>query len=42
VDLLTNEERAWLDAYHAKVVQIVGPQLNGDALSWLKAACAPL
>jgi len=42
VDLLTNEERAWLDAYHAKVVQIVGPQLDGDALRWLKAACAPL
>ena len=42
VDLLTGEERAWLDAYHAKVIEIVGPQLEGDALDWLKAACAPL
>lgn len=42
VDLLTGEERAWLNAYHAKVVEIVGPQLEGDALDWLKAACAPL
>ena len=40
--ILTAEERAWVDAYHAKVVEIVGPQLNGDALPWLKQACAPL
>ena len=42
VDLLTGEERTWLNAYHAKVIEIVGPQLEGDALDWLKAACAPL
>ncbi len=42
VDILTAEERAWIDAYHAKVVEIVGPQLDGDALSWLNQACAPL
>ena len=42
VDLLTAEERQWIDAYHAKVMEIVGPQLEGDALAWLKAACAPL
>ena len=40
--ILTAEERAWVDAYHAKVVEIVGPQLDGDALQWLKQACAPL
>ena len=42
VDLLTAEERQWIDAYHAKVMEIVGPQLEGDAVAWLKAACAPL
>ncbi|QDC38611.1 aminopeptidase P family protein [Sphingobium fuliginis] len=41
-ELLTDEERAWLDAYHARVLEIVGPQLEGGALEWLKAACAPL
>ncbi len=41
-DILTAEERAWVDAYHARVVEIVGPQLDGDALQWLKQACAPL
>ncbi|WP_097092920.1 aminopeptidase P family protein [Novosphingobium sp. Chol11] len=42
VDILTAEERAWVDAYHANVVGIVGPQLDGDALLWLEQACAPL
>ncbi|PJG48507.1 X-Pro aminopeptidase [Sphingobium sp. LB126] len=42
VELLTSEERAWLDAYHARVVEVVGPQIEGAALDWLKAACAPL
>ncbi|QOT70985.1 MULTISPECIES: aminopeptidase P family protein [Sphingobium] len=41
-ELLTDEERAWLDAYHARVLEIVGPQLEGGALEWLKGACAPL
>jgi len=42
VELLTDDERAWLNAYHAQVVDIVAPQLEGEALEWLKAACAPL
>lgn len=41
-DLLTGDERAWMDAYHARVLEIVGPQLDGEALGWLKVACAPL
>jgi len=40
--LLTPEERAWLDDYHAQVLRIVGPQLDGEAKAWLEAACAPL
>lgn len=41
-DMLSAEERAWIDSYHAQVLDVVGPQLEGDALAWLKAACAPL
>ncbi|MCI4590567.1 aminopeptidase P family protein [Sphingobium sp. BYY-5] len=41
-DLMSGDECAWFDAYHAAVLDLVGPQLEGDALAWLKAACAPL
>ncbi|MGX7924962.1 aminopeptidase P family protein [Tsuneonella sp. HG094] len=40
--LLTDEERAWLDDYHAEVRRILAPQLSGDVLAWLEEACAPL
>jgi Xaa-Pro aminopeptidase len=42
VDLLTPEERAQMDAYHARVLSVIGPQLSGDAAAWLEAASAPL
>ncbi|MBG6117877.1 MULTISPECIES: aminopeptidase P family protein [unclassified Sphingobium] len=42
LDLLSPDERAWVDAYHAKVLSVVGPQLDGDAKAWLESACAPL
>ncbi|MDO9524811.1 MAG: M24B family metallopeptidase, partial [Gemmobacter sp.] len=35
-------ERAWLDAYHAQVLEKIGPLVTGTTLDWLKAACAPL
>jgi Xaa-Pro aminopeptidase len=38
----TGEERAWWNAYHAKVLAIVGPQVEGAVLAWLEAQCAPL
>lgn len=41
-DLLSEDERSWVDAYHAHVLEVVGPQLEGEALAWLKASCAPL
>ncbi|UYY75797.1 aminopeptidase P family protein [Sphingomonas sp. R1] len=41
-DLLSAEERAWLDAYHAEVLAIVGPQLEGEERAWLDAKCAPI
>jgi Xaa-Pro aminopeptidase len=40
--LLSDQERDWLNLYHQKVLDIVGPQLAGDALGWLTAACAPI
>ncbi len=40
--MLTGAEQAWVDAYHARTLEIVGPQLSGAALDWLRAACAPL
>jgi Xaa-Pro aminopeptidase len=42
VALLTDEERGWIDDYHARVKALIGPQLDGDAKAWLEAACAPL
>ncbi|WP_017671478.1 aminopeptidase P family protein [Blastomonas sp. AAP53] len=40
--LLSPAETDWLNAYHARVMQVVAPQLDGDALVWLEQACAPI
>jgi Xaa-Pro aminopeptidase len=40
--LLSSEERAWVNAYHARVLQEIGPLLNGADKAWLDQACAPL
>ena len=40
--LLTRDEVVWWNAYHARVLEIIGPQLAGAALAWLEAQCAPL
>ncbi|HEY1936112.1 MAG TPA: aminopeptidase P family protein [Acetobacteraceae bacterium] len=40
--MLTAAERAWLDAYHARVLAEVGPLLEADAREWLTMACSPL
>jgi Xaa-Pro aminopeptidase len=42
VGMLSREERDWLNAYHARVLEVVGPQLDGEARAWLEAGCAPL
>lgn len=42
VAMLTAEERAWVDDYHAQVLKVIGPQLDGTDLDWLRAQCAPL
>lgn len=40
--LLTRDEVAWWNSYHARVLKIVGPQLDRAAKEWLEAQCAPL
>ncbi|WP_282151600.1 aminopeptidase P family protein [Ruegeria atlantica] len=42
VDMLTTEERAWLNAYHRDVAEKVRPRLGDDAQLWLDAATAPI
>lgn len=36
IELLTQEERAWLNDYHAQVNQRLSPLLQGAALEWLR------
>ncbi len=42
LEIMDPAERAWLDAYHAQVLAIVGPQMEGEAKAWLQSACAPI
>ena len=42
VSLLTADEIAWIDAYHARVHTVLAPLVNADTGPWLKAATAPL
>ena len=42
VGLLTPDERAYVDAYHAETLAKVGPLLEGEAKAWLTEARAPL
>jgi Xaa-Pro aminopeptidase len=41
-DLLTADELDQLNAYHAGVLDKIGPLLDGEAKTWLAHACAPL
>ena len=41
-EMLSADERAWLNEYHADVLKKIAPSLSGDDLAWLEAACAPL
>jgi Xaa-Pro aminopeptidase len=40
--LMTAQEREWLDAYHARVLETIGPALGQTEAAWLAVACAPL
>jgi Xaa-Pro aminopeptidase len=41
-ELLTVEELAWLNAYHARVLDIIGPELGPTDRAWLEAATADI
>ncbi len=40
--LLSDAEIAWWNDYHARVREVLAPQLEGDDLAWLEDACQPL
>ncbi|NOE34718.1 MULTISPECIES: aminopeptidase P family protein [unclassified Ruegeria] len=42
VDMLTPDERDWLNAYHRDVAEKIRPRLGHDAQLWLDAATAPV
>lgn len=41
-EILNTSEREWLNAYHARVHQVLAPQLEGPARVWLDAACTKI
>ncbi len=42
VSMLDAAEINWWNAYHARVLEVVGPQLQGAAKTWLEEACQPI
>lgn len=42
IEMLHEEERAWLNAYHASVRERVGRHVSGDAKAWLDARTQPI
>lgn len=42
LDMLAADERAWLDAYHARVCEEIAPMVDGEVVAWLERATAPL
>jgi Xaa-Pro aminopeptidase len=40
--LLSEDERRWLNTYHAKVMDVLGPELDSGERGWLAEKCAPL
>jgi Xaa-Pro aminopeptidase len=41
-DLLSAPELSWLDAYHLRVRDSIGPELGLADRAWLEAATAPI
>ena len=41
-DMLTAEERGWLDSYHALVFTEIGPQVDNGTYRWLEKATRPI
>ncbi len=41
-ELLEHSERLWLDSYHARVWEEIGPLAGPETRQWLRRACRPL
>jgi Xaa-Pro aminopeptidase len=41
-EMLTAEEHAQMDAYHARVLAVIGPLVEPEVKAWLESVCAPL
>ena len=39
LNMLTEDEKAWINAYHAQVYKDLAPRLNADEAAWLKEQC---
>ena len=42
VEMLSDEEKCWLNNYHRIVLKTILPHLNEEEAKWLHEACAPL
>ncbi|HEX8444321.1 MAG TPA: aminopeptidase P family protein [Allosphingosinicella sp.] len=42
VSMMAADERRWLDNYHERVLQLIGPQLESEVAAWLELQCRPL
>jgi len=40
--LMTSDEIAWLDGYHARVAETIGPLVDKETLGWLRSVTRPL
>ena len=40
--MLTGKERTWVDSYHARVHEVIGPLVDAETRAWLEAATRPL
>ena len=39
MSMLTEDEKAWINAYHAQVYKDLAPRLNADEAAWLNEQC---
>ncbi len=41
-EMLSRTDTAWLNTYHGRVLDSIGPEVHAETRAWLKAATAPL
>lgn len=42
IEMLTKEEKKWVDNYHAQLSELLLPYLGQDEMEWLRDSCLPL